>query len=70
MIREDRYIVLKRKDIEKALEDGRIDYFDLDALSWIKEELPSRKYVVVESDWPEYEQVWKMIEERVENTTA
>lgn len=29
---------------------------------------PTRQYVCVADDWPEYEQVWKMIEERVENT--
>lgn len=61
--REDRYLVLKRKDLaalspasQNALNDWLDDHFQA---------LPTREYVVVESDWPEYEIVFKMIEARV-----
>ncbi len=61
MIREERYIVLKIKDLEKR------SPWLINALKMAVEdlELPKREYVVVESDWPEYEAVWSMIEKRV-----
>nr|DAG47319.1 MAG TPA: hypothetical protein [Caudoviricetes sp.] len=70
MKREERYVVMKHTDIDSALSDS--DKLLLSAvLSKIeryrkeqgKEPLNS---VVVEHDWPEYEQVWKMIETRVD----
>jgi len=54
MIREQRYYVFKIKDLNE---------FQNKLLSVI--EVPQRNYVVVEDDWPEYEKVWAMIEERV-----
>lgn len=75
--REDRYMVLKYKDIAGAFEAGGITESDLDVLSKISGEVEACrmirrnkvgeffKCVVVESDWPEYEMVWKMIEERM-----
>jgi len=67
--REDRYLVLKRSDIEKYLPDDqkKLLYFvagnirddrTLDG----KEPL---QCVVVEHDWPEYETTWAAIERRV-----
>lgn len=56
--REERYIVLKRKHMNAGQEFavrsllGRIDVKTVEC-------------VVVESDWPEYETVWRMIEDRV-----
>lgn len=69
--RELRYFVLKVKDVDKFLNDkdkvelNRI----LDKISFGrsingKEDL---ECVVVENDWPEYEQVWDMIKKRVES---
>ncbi len=62
--REDRFIVLKRKDLEA------LNHFQKAALAValekIQNHLPARQYVVVESDWPEYEFVWEMIQARVE----
>ncbi|WP_068090942.1 hypothetical protein [Novosphingobium rosa] len=56
--REDRYIVIKRKHLtpfkERAIRD------QLAAL-----EVSTVECVAVESDWPEYETVWGMIEARV-----
>jgi hypothetical protein len=50
--REDRYIVIKRKHLTPEQER------DAGAL-------PSVSAVVVETDWPEYEAVWAMIQARV-----
>lgn len=61
--REDRYVVLKRKDLERLpvlLQETLWKFLDDAEFS-----LPQRQYVVVESDWPEYEAVFKMIEARV-----
>lgn len=56
--RENRYIVIKRKNMHADL---------LYALqSWMERvDVPGIECVVVEKDWPEYEPVWKMIEARV-----
>lgn len=69
MEREERYVVLKIKDIEHFLSTSQKDDLHdirgtIDAYRRMtkKGEL---KAVVVESDWPEYESVWKMIEARV-----
>jgi hypothetical protein len=63
-MREDRYVVWKLKDL-------------LDSLTWIEMKLlrylirrinkgsRHRQYLVIESDWPEYEPTWKAIEARV-----
>lgn len=61
--REDRYVVLKRKDLERLpvlLQETLWGFLEQAEFS-----LPKRQYVVVESDWPEYETVFKMIESRV-----
>lgn len=67
--REDRYLVMKRSDIEKYLPDDKkklLDFIagnirDGRALDG-KEPL---QCVVVEHDWPEYEMTWAWIEARV-----
>lgn len=59
--RENRYLVFKIKDIEAA--DSKMPIKEI--LTSISLELPDRQYVVVESDWPEYEQVWNMLEARM-----
>lgn len=57
-VREERYIVLKLSD----LTDGEYAYIEDYIESMCIER---RECVVVESDWPDYDKVWKMIEERV-----
>lgn len=57
-VREERYIVIKRKHLTPFME-GAIRN-QLEAL-----EVPPVDCVVVESDWPECEKVWRMIEARV-----
>lgn len=56
--REDRYIVIKRKYLRQDQEEM--------LLSWLRTQGVAQvpKAVVVEGDWPEYETVWQMIEDR------
>lgn len=74
MERQDRYIVIKKSDLKAAISSGRLIGADQDTLNDILERLNTQRFcdnkeslkaVVVESDWPEYERVWKMIEARV-----
>lgn len=61
--REARYIVIKRTDLDRAPTWKKVE-LSL-ALELLDGDLPKRDYVVIESDWPEYEPVWKMLEARV-----
>lgn len=82
MEREERYIVIKLADIEKALELGHITQSNFTTLEHILSKLwysraqrgkEDLKTVVVEHDWPEYEKVWDMLEKRIDSediTTA
>jgi hypothetical protein len=67
--REDRYTVLKNSDIAEALDNAEkallID-IEKKVCAWRSAHNKRLlKCVVVESDWPEYQWVWKMIEVRV-----
>ena len=70
-IREIRYAVIKYKDIESylTLAEQSILRTLLTKVSVErkKEGKEILSAVVVEYDWPEYEEVWKMIEKRVTN---
>jgi hypothetical protein len=61
--REQRYFVFKIKEVHQ-LPNYLWDSF-ADILEFCDKTFPQRQYVVVEDDWPEYETVWKMIEDRV-----
>lgn len=65
--REDRYIVLKRTDVNKCLPtDLWLKLEEIcDTVNYFRGLKGSIKCVVVEKDWPEYEVVWKLIEDRV-----
>lgn len=54
--REERYIVLKLSDLTEDEYNHIEDYIE-------KCVIERRECVVVESDWPIYEQVWNMIED-------
>jgi len=56
--REERFIVIKRKHLSPAKEEALRTYLFDDGIDTVE-------CVVVESDWPEYETVWRMIENRV-----
>ena len=69
--REDRYIVIKKSDLKY------LSLFELQTLTNIQDKIDRERIkqgkspvnsVVVESDWPEYETVWGMIEERVKSS--
>ena len=56
--REERYIVIKRKNLTPVQEQAlraHMARLDIDTI----------ESVVVEHDWPEYETVWRLIEDRV-----
>ncbi len=56
-VREERFIVVKRKTITAEQE--------IELHKFLQERgIGTVEGVVVESDWPEYETVWSMIEER------
>lgn len=65
--REDRYIVIKHSDIRGFWrEDVREQFFAaLERLNEHNVRIPQRQFLVIESDWPEYEPVWQMIERRI-----
>jgi hypothetical protein len=65
MIREDRYLVIKKSDLQ-TLENEGMSSEIVNDVYYVLSCLPERHYVVVEHDWPEYETVWKMIEQRVD----
>lgn len=75
MEREERYYVIKKSDLEAALKVKRITQTDVEDLKELLARLNTQRFVsnkemlkcvVVESDWPEYETVWQMIEDRVD----
>lgn len=75
MKKEERYLVLKLEDINKALTNGEYNYRLYDALRTVLAEVgyqrylqgkKEKRYVVVAEDWPEYDKVWEMIEQRVD----
>lgn len=76
--REDRYIVIKRRDLE-AIENST-ELSDLEAhkavlllheaLDTLHSRLPVRECLVIESDWPEYEPTWAAIRARVTGHAA
>lgn len=60
--RENRYLVIKRSDLEKVPVAYRSAL--VDPLAWLSPHLPKRECLVIESDWPEYEFAWSMIKDR------
>ena len=70
--KEQRYIVIKVKDLDAAKLSPRekTDLYDILFKINIARKVSGKdplNCVVVESDWPEYENTWKSIEERVKN---
>jgi hypothetical protein len=61
--REDRYIVIKRSDLEK-LRGGQTEGLR-QQLAKVSPLIPKRECLVIESDWPEYGPAWQMIEQRM-----
>ena len=78
MERENRYLVIKRTDLEAA--KNKVTGAELETFYYVCEMIeatrtvglkkPALVCVVVEQDWPEYEPTWKAIEKRVDARTA
>lgn len=70
MERENRYLVLKRKDIESCLTGTEKAILGAIASKVAMRRVDNGKgfleVVVVESDWPEYEKTWQAIAARVD----
>lgn len=68
MMREDRYIVIKRSDLSRIKNKERMVFSK--ACRIVHEQMfgagaPPRQFLVLESDWPEFEPTWVAIEQRV-----
>ena len=74
MEREHRYYVAKKKDVEKYLSDEQQLQFDRlltkIRIGRLNDGKADVQTVCVDSDWPEYEIVWKMIEARVDGRAS
>lgn len=67
---EDRYCLLKRKDVESMTVEQQQKFWALidEAIDMLPiPETGPREFLVLESDWPEYKMACKAIEERVTN---
>lgn len=64
--KEDRYLVIKRSDIELFMTGaGKNELYRFAAIiesGRVREKKTPLECVVVESDWPIYNDVWKMVE--------
>lgn len=72
MIRDyNKYVIIKTKDIDKYLNDSECtelaDILNKIYKCRVQDGKKSLQAVVIENDWPEYETVWKLVEERVDN---
>lgn len=66
--REDRYIVIKRSDLGRIPGKQRLEFSKASRLvhdRMFAAGAPARQFLVIESDWPEYELAWASIEARV-----
>ncbi|MEE3929695.1 hypothetical protein V2I84_05390 [Pseudomonas viridiflava] len=66
--REDRYIVIKNTDADKASPETRRAFSVACRKlhdSMLTRGAPARSFLVIESDWPEYEPTWAEIEARM-----
>ncbi|MBH3361172.1 hypothetical protein [Pseudomonas guariconensis] len=66
--REERYIVIKVSDLASV--PVAVGEPFAEQLTAIQRRLPKREYLVIESDWPEYEPAWAAIEARVTGKPA
>lgn len=68
---EQRYIVLKGKDVEKYLQNNQKDTLvDICAVISMERAAAGRNVmeaIVIEKDWPEYKPTLKLLSERVDN---
>ncbi|WP_085600716.1 MULTISPECIES: hypothetical protein [unclassified Pseudomonas] len=71
--REDRYFVIKRSDLDKLspldrdVVQSNLEHISAILFGW---NIPERDCLVIESDWPEYDPAWQMIERRMAGQPA
>ncbi|MFJ3121084.1 hypothetical protein ACIPI6_31660 [Pseudomonas protegens] len=71
--REDRYVVIKRSDLDKLspldrdIVQSNLEHISAILFGW---NVPERECLVIESDWPEYAPAWAAIEARVTGQPA
>jgi hypothetical protein len=74
MKRENRYLVIKHRDAAKYLNSTELrllyDFGNKVEDGRSRDGKPPVESVVVESDWPEYEQTWDAIAARVDSQTT
>lgn len=77
--RQERYIVIKEKDLYEAVHDGFLGMSTPTILIRISDSIDASRMsrgkaplltAVVEQDWPEYEVVWEMIEQRMKDSNG
>ena len=70
-VRYDKFIVLKRTDVQEALtpiERALLNMLQTKIVDFRTRICKRNKnYVVVADDWPEYETVWELIEKRIDD---
>ena len=70
--REDRYIVVKRSDLDR-IPNRKVVHTFLAALGEVSAHsvrISQRDFLVIESDWPEFEPAYRMIEDRTTGKPA
>lgn len=70
--REDRYIVVKRSDLDR-IPNRKVVHAFLAALAEVSAHsvrIPQREFLVIESDWPEFDPAYQMIEARMTGQPA
>lgn len=74
MERENRYLIIKRKDIAAYLTEAEVEVLDDISRKINRQRLMDGKSVlmavVVEHDWPEYEPTWAAIEKRMDGEAS
>lgn len=70
--REDRYVVVKRSDLDR-IPNRKVVHAFLAALAEVSGHsvrIPQRDFLVIESDWPEFDTAYQMIEARMTGQPA
>lgn len=77
--RQERYLVIKMKDMFEAVQAGFLGMSTPTTLIRIMDSLEAYRLTrgrsplltaVVEEDWPEYEMVWQAIEQRMKDSSG
>ncbi len=71
MKRENRYVVLKLKDLQRCFTDTEFKVLEAlcDKVNYYRDCVDKEplQCLVIESDWPEYDTAWESIVKRMKN---